>query len=101
SGHIVQGHVDGIAKLLSIVPSGNSRILKFSVSPTLTKFMVEKGPIAVNGVSLTLIEVSKNYFTVGIIPFTWENTMFHTLKISDYVNIETDILTKYMEKLSK
>lgn len=101
SGHIVQGHIDGTSKLLSITPSGNSRILKFSVSAALTKHMVEKGSIAVNGVSLTLIEVSKDYFIVGIIPFTWENTMFNTLKVEDFVNVETDILAKYLEKLLK
>jgi len=101
SGHIIQGHVDGTSKLLNIIPSGNSRILKFSVSSTLTKHMVEKGSITVNGVSLTLVETGKNYFTVGIIPFTWENTMFHILKIGDLVNIEVDILVKYVKKLLK
>lgn len=101
SGHIVQGHIDETSKLLSITLSGNSKILKFSTSSVLTRYMVEKGSITINGVSLTLIKVGKKYFTVGIIPFTWEKTMFHTLKTADYVNIETDILAKYIKKLLK
>lgn len=101
SGHIVLGHVDGVAKLESIIEDKNSHILKFSILPYLAKYIVEKGPVCVNGISLTVIEAGKNQFTVGIIPHTWEQTMLHQIKIGDYANIEVDILAKYLERLSK
>ncbi|MDO8577171.1 MAG: riboflavin synthase [Candidatus Daviesbacteria bacterium] len=100
SGHIVEGHIDGVSKLLDIKLKGNSRILKFSASP-FTKYIVPKGSIAINGISLTVIEARKDYFTVGIIPFTWDNTMLKLIKTGDLVNIEVDILAKYLEKLIK
>lgn len=101
SGHIVQGHIDGIDKLKSIKKQGNSHILKFSISKGLSKYIVNKGSITVNGISLTVIEISKDFFTVGVIPHTWIKTMLHTIKLGDYVNIEVDILAKYLEKLMK
>ncbi len=101
SGHIVQGHVDGISQLLNIDSLGNSHILKCSNSPGLSKYIVPKGGVAINGISLTVIDTKKDSFTVGIIPLTWENTMIHTLKTDDFVNIEVDILAKYLEKLTK
>ena len=99
AGHIVQGHIDGLAKLVEIVNKGNSRILKFSIPETLARYIVEKGSIAINGVSLTVIEADKNHFNVGIIPHTWEKTMLHALAVGDRVNIEVDVLAKYIEKL--
>lgn len=101
SGHLVQGHIDGISKLLDINVSDSSRILKFSIPKLLAKFIVEKGSIAINGISLTVVQARKNYFTVGIIPYTWDNTMLHTVKVRDFLNIEVDILAKYIEKLLK
>lgn len=101
SGHIVQGHIDEVSTLLDIKVSDNSRILKFSASPTITKYLAAKGAVAINGISLTVIEVEKNYFTVGIIPYTWNNTILKTIKTGDFVNIEVDILAKYLEKLQK
>jgi riboflavin synthase len=101
AGHIVQGHIDTAVPLQNISDQGNSRILKFSVPESLSKYIVEKGSIAVNGVSLTIIESGKDYFTVGIIPHTWEQTMFHSLKVGDFANIEVDVLAKYIEKLIK
>lgn len=101
SGHIVSGHIDGVSRLISIEKEENSFILKFSIFKPLAKYVVEKGSIAVNGTSLTVIEVGINYFTVGIIPYTWDKTMLHAIKLGDYVNIEVDILAKYLEKLSK
>ena len=99
SGHIVQGHVDAVAKLTSITKRGISRILKFSIPRKLSKYLVTKGSVAVNGISLTIIEAGKDYFTVGIIPYTWTNTMLHIVKKNDFVNIEVDILAKYVERL--
>ncbi len=101
SGHIVQGHIDGISKLMSIKKKGNSYTLKFFISSALFKYIVEKGSIAVSGISLTVSEVQNNHFTVDIIPFTWKETMLHTLKIGDFVNIEVDILAKYLKSLLK
>jgi len=101
SGHLVQGHVDGVGRLQSIVKENNSYILKFSLPPALSKYVVEKGSVAVNGISLTVIKITKNYFTVGIIPHTWEETMLRTIKVGDVVNLETDIIAKYLEKLLK
>ncbi|MDO8621518.1 MAG: riboflavin synthase [Candidatus Levybacteria bacterium] len=99
SGHVVQGHVDAVGKIKSIEKKGNSRIFTFSIPKNISKYIVEKGSITVNGISLTVINITKNYFTVGIIPHTWDNTMLHTAKVGDLVNIEVDILAKYLEKL--
>ncbi|MCL5784080.1 MAG: riboflavin synthase [Patescibacteria group bacterium] len=98
SGHIVQGHIDGVGKLNSIKKAGNSRILKITVSGKVSQFLVEKGSICVNGVSLTVVSAKKSYFTVSIIPYTWDNTMFNTLTPGSLVNIEADILAKYVKK---
>lgn len=98
SGHIVQGHIDAVVKLKSIITEGNSFILKFSLPQALSDQIVEKGSVALNGVSLTVIKCGKDFFTVGIIPHTWEKTMLHNLKRGDFVNIETDILAKYIQK---
>lgn len=101
AGHIVQGHIDGTAKLESIADEGNSRILDFSAPEALAKYIVEKGSVAVNGVSLTVISRGGERFTVGIIPHTWATTMFHNFKVGDLVNIEVDVLAKYIDKLFK
>lgn len=101
SGHIVQGHIDAVSKLLNIEQEENSRILKFSTPKDLSKYIVEKGSIAINGISLTTINAGSSYFTVGIIPFTWENTMLQNLKIGSVVNIEVDILAKYLRNGKK
>ncbi|MBI3115082.1 MAG: riboflavin synthase [Candidatus Kerfeldbacteria bacterium] len=99
SGHIVQGHIDGTGRLQGIINKNNSYILKFSISNSLTKYVAEKGSIAVNGISLTVIKSVENYFTVGIIPHTWAKTMLHTIKVGNFVNVEVDIVAKYLEKL--
>lgn len=101
AGHIVQGHVDGMAVVNNIKREGNSHIFTFKVPKLLAGYIVEKGSIAINGVSLTVIGVGNTYFTVGIIPYTWQHTMFGKVKIGDRVNIEVDILAKYLEKLVK
>ncbi|MDH5596574.1 MAG: riboflavin synthase [Candidatus Peregrinibacteria bacterium] len=98
-GHIVGGHVEGVAELTEMKIVDNAYHLKFRVPEGLERYIVPTGSIAVNGISLTVIEVSDDEFMVGIIPHTWENTNMHTLKIGDKVNIETDIMAKYAEKL--
>lgn len=89
-GHIVQGHVDGVAKYLGD--------MRFEVSTELDKYIVYKGSITVNGVSLTVSKSEKNIFSVAIIPHTLENTNLKDLRVGDLVNIETDILGRYVEK---
>lgn len=101
AGHIILGHVDGVSQLKTVTKRGNSRILKFSLPQNLSRYLVTKGSIAISGISLTVIEVGKNSFAVGIIPYTWNNTMLTRLKIGDFVNTEVDILAKYLEKLLK
>ena len=101
AGHIVQGHIDGVAAVKSIKQKGNSRLFTFEVPKQLGRYIVEKGSIAVNGISLTVIDASNKTFTVGIIPYTWRHTMLSSTKVGDRVNIEVDILAKYLEKLEK
>jgi len=101
AGHIVQGHVDAVGEIVSIEDEGNSRIFTITVPNMLMKYIVEKGSITINGISLTVIDIHKNRFSVGIIPHTWEQTMLHTTKAGEYVNIEVDVLAKYLEKLTK
>ncbi len=99
SGHIVQGHVDAVGEITNTKQEDNSYILTITLSKNLTKYIVAKGSITVNGISLTVIEAGADFFTIGIIPYTWENTMLHTVKKGDSVNIEVDVLAKYLEKL--
>lgn len=99
SGHIVQGHIDDVAVVKSIAKKGNSRILTLSIPRALSRYIVEKGSIAVNGVSLAVIKALQGRFSVGIIPHTWEKTSLRELKIGKRVNVEVDIIAKYAEKL--
>lgn len=101
SGHIVQGHIDAIAKLVIITKDKESFILKFSIPKSLSKYIAAKGSVAINGISLTVIEAGKKFFTVGIISYTWKNTMLSCLKKGDLVNVEVDILAKYAERFLK
>jgi len=98
SGHVVQGHIDGVGKLESIVSLDNSKVLKIKTTKEILDFIVKKGSITLNGISLTVVSVEKNNFTVAIIPFTWNNTMLSKIKVGDDLNIETDVLGKYLKK---
>ena len=100
-GHIVQGHVDGMAEIADIKKEGDSHLFTFKVSKRLGRYIVEKGSIAVNGISLTVIDANDKTFTVGIIPYTWKHTILSGAKVGDKVNVEVDILAKYLEKLEK
>ena len=97
-GHIVNGHVDGVGVVKKIIPSGESEVFWFSLPHELARYVVEKGSIAVDGVSLTVNEVEGNGFSVNIIPFTQTTTTFGDLKPGQTVNIECDIIGKYVEK---
>lgn len=101
AGHIVQGHVDSVGKILQIVEKENSRIFTISIAEKTSKYIVNKGSIAVNGISLTVIEITDDYFKVGIIPHTWSNTMLQKTKVGDLLNLEVDVFAKYLEKLVK
>lgn len=98
-GHIVQGHVDGIAEVLEIQPGERWTIIRFGVSDHLTRYMVEKGSITIDGVSLTVVSVENHGFTVSLIPTTLKETTLGGRSVGDVVNIEVDVLAKYVEKL--
>ena len=99
-GHIVNGHVDGVGEVVSKTKSGGSFIFRFSLPEELAKYVVEKGSVAVDGVSLTVNSAEGSEFTVNIIPFTLAETTFGGLGPGSRVNIECDIIAKYVEKLS-
>lgn len=98
-GHLVQGHVDGTATLIGRSQLDNATLFRFQADPALTHYMVEKGSVTINGISLTLIEASKRTFAVSIIPHTLEATNMGQLKVGDLVNIECDLIGKYIAKL--
>lgn len=98
-GHIVQGHVDQTAICKKISDKTGSYVFQFSFEPSKNSLLVEKGSVCVNGVSLTCFQVEKNSFEVAIIPYTWENTTFRDLKVGDSVNLEFDIIGKYVQSL--
>ncbi len=97
-GHIVQGHVDTTARVDKIINETGSWRIYFSYAPSPMHLTVEKGSACINGVSLTVVDSEKSNFSVAIIPYTWEYTNFHTLKVGDDVNIEFDIIGKYVGK---
>jgi len=100
-GHIVQGHVDDIGMCIKKVDQENSWLYTFEFSEKYSNLIIEKGSICINGVSLTCFDVSDNKFTVAIIPHTYENTNFKFLKEGEAVNLEFDILGKYIKKILK
>ncbi|HOO10375.1 MAG TPA: riboflavin synthase [Cyclobacteriaceae bacterium] len=100
-GHIVQGHVDQTGICKSIKEEGGSWVVHFEYDPAQGNITVEKGSVAVNGVSLTCFNSKENGFGVAIIPYTYEHTNFHQLKVGDIVNLEFDIIGKYVGKLFK
>lgn len=98
-GHIVQGHVDGTGQLIERTPSEHWDLLRFSLPDDLARYVVEKGSITVDGVSLTLVEVADDWFAVSLIPTTLADTTLGTLSPGGRVNLEVDILAKYVERL--
>jgi riboflavin synthase len=100
-GHIVQGHVDQTAVCTSIEEVNGSWYFTFKYDPSLGNITVEKGSVAVNGVSLTVVNSKDDEFSVAIIPYTYEHTNFHQFKVGTVVNLEFDILGKYVTKLMK
>ena len=96
-GHIVQGHVDGLARCVSIIDEAGSWRYRFEYDADFVT--VEKGSITVNGASLTVVDSEEGAFSVCIIPYTYEHTNFHSLKVGDEVNLEFDIIGKYVARL--
>jgi riboflavin synthase len=99
-GHIVQGHVDNIGHCTHIEDHDGSWVLRFSIPPTRSHLMVDKGSICINGISLTVVEALRESFSVAIIPYTWSFTNMSDLKIGAAVNLEFDIIGKYVAKIT-
>lgn len=98
-GHLVHGHVDGIVKILTIERNLDSHEIKLSCPQELIKFVAKKGSVTLNGVSLTVNSVINQEFIVNIIPYTWKNTTFQYNKINDYLNLEIDMIARYLDQL--
>ena len=97
-GHMVQGHVDGVAKCIELNLNEGSWIYKFEFDKNWQSLLIEKGSVCINGVSLTVFGINDNTFCVTIIPYTFENTSFRELKPGDLVNIEFDMVGKYLSR---
>lgn len=98
-GHLVQGHVDGVATVRDIQPTEHWTTMAFDLPEGLARYIVEKGSITVDGVSLTVVAVNDTGFSVSLIPTTLEHTTLGTRRVGDPVNIEVDVLAKYVERL--
>ncbi len=97
-GHLVSGHIDGISEIKHIATKGNAWIITIGVSSDLSRYMIQKGSVAVDGVSLTINECGVDFFQVAVIPHTAQKTTIALKKQGDLVNIETDLIGKYIEK---
>ncbi len=98
-GHVVQGHVDGVGEVLAIRPEGEAEIWEFSAPQPVLRYAVEKGSVCVDGISLTLVSVGESSFTVSVLPQTKETTNLRNLSLGDRVNLEADVIAKYVERL--
>lgn len=98
-GHIVQGHCDFVGIVDAIDKNGNSSIFKITIPENYSDYFVEKGSVTLNGISLTVIDAKQDFLSVGIIPHTFKNTNMKNLQKGDDVNIETDIIGKYTQKI--
>jgi riboflavin synthase len=98
-GHIVQGHVDGVGEVRELRPEGGAEIWEFGAPDAVLRYVVEKGSICVDGISLTVVSVRDTSFTVSILPQTRANTNLKELGVGDRVNLEADVVAKYVERL--
>lgn len=98
-GHLVQGHVDARGTFLSAEEAGDSLIVKIGFPPELARYFVEKGSVAIDGISLTIAALHENHFEIAVIPKTWESTNISTHTGPEPVNIEVDVIAKYVERL--
>ena len=99
-GHIVTGHIDCIGKLTRMAETSGNHILEFGLPTDQARYLITKGSVAINGISLTVNSVTREGFSVNIIPHTFSHTTLEQLKIGDKVNLETDIIGKYVERLT-
>jgi riboflavin synthase len=100
-GHMVQGHVDGTGELVSVAQEGNAYRMRFEFENALGRYVAMKGSISVDGISLTVAGLGDDWFEVAVIPHTWRETTLRELKKGDRVNIEVDVLAKYVERLMR
>lgn len=100
-GHLVQGHVDATGECVKVEERDGSWYFRFKYKPTEEHLLVDKGSISINGVSLTVVEPKGELFSVAIIPYTYEHTTFKTIKVGDRINLEFDIIGKYIAKYAK
>jgi riboflavin synthase len=98
-GHIVQGHVDATGTFISAVEEGDFWTVRIGFPPEMSKYLVFKGSVAVEGISLTVANLGKDFFEIAIIPKTWEVTNLSSLKPGDHVNLEADVIAKYVERM--
>lgn len=98
-GHLVQGHIDTTTLLSEVKNENGSYLLTFSFEKKFSKYIIQKGSICINGISLTVMQLEENCFSVIIIPYTWQNTNLKNLHVGETVNIEFDIIGKYVEKM--
>ncbi len=100
-GHFVTGHVDTVLELQKIIEEDGSRILYIKLNDEISPYIASKGSITIEGISLTVNEVNNDYFNVNIIPFTWDNTNLSKIKVHDFVNVEIDLLSRYLVNYQK
>ena len=98
-GHIVQGHVDGRGKFISAIQSGDFWTVRIGFPPEMAKYLVYKGSVCVEGISLTVAALGDTFFDIAVIPKTWELTNLSTLEPGDDVNLEADVIAKYVERM--
>lgn len=98
-GHIVSGHIDGIGTILNMTKDDNAIVVKIKVADHLLRYIIEKGSVAIDGISLTVVEVADSYFSVSLIPHSAQMTTLGKKAVGDIVNIENDIIGKYVERL--
>ncbi|MFL2803935.1 MAG: riboflavin synthase [Dehalococcoidia bacterium] len=100
-GHLVQGHVDGTGEIIEIIPDGDAEIIVIQIDKQFSKYIVEKGYICVDGASLTVVKCDENSFSITLIPYTKEHTVFAIKTVGDIVNFEVDMISKYVENILK
>jgi riboflavin synthase len=98
-GHIVQGHIDETGSVISVIPEGNAYRLRVGFPQNLEPYIAMKGSITVDGISLTVAALGRDWFEVAVIPHTWKNTIVRHYKPGDRVNLEVDVLAKYVERI--
>ncbi len=98
-GHFVQGHVDGTGKIASMVPEGEAVLMGVTAPPEIMRYLVEKGYVAVDGISLTIVRCGANSFTISLVAHTLRSTTLQSKRVGDVINLEVDIMAKYVERM--